>query len=92
MQISQTRVVDPVIMYRAVGSEIQKERQRENDKGSDGAVRRKDKERKGRGGKQHRDTEYNIGVSLAAVSTPRNANESPHPAKRIKEQQQSLGH
>jgi len=38
------------------------------------------------------DTGYNIGVSLAAVSTPRDANEPPHPAKRIKEQQQSLGH
>lgn len=57
------------------------------------AVRKKEKERKRRGGKQHRDTGYkHTGVSLAAVSTPRNANESPHPAKRINEQQQSLGH
>ncbi|EFN65922.1 hypothetical protein EAG_09225 [Camponotus floridanus] len=83
MQISQTRVVVVVIMYRVVGSERQKERQKEeSDKGS------AEKEMERESGKRHR--VQASGVSLAAVSTPHNANEPPHPAKRIKEQQQSL--
>lgn len=88
MQISQTQVVVVVIMYRVVGSERQKERQKEeSDKG---AARERDRERKWKATPRH--GVQAPGVSLAAVSTPRNANEPPHPAKRIKEQQQSLGH
>lgn len=50
MQISQTRVVDPVIMYRAVGGETRKERQREaSDKDSTGPREGKRKRKRARG-------------------------------------------
>jgi hypothetical protein len=72
-------------MYGAVDDVREKERRRkESDKGSTGCET--EKQRESESGKQHRDTGYKrTGVSLAAVSTPRNANEPPHPAKRIKE-------
>lgn len=49
MQISQTRVVDPVIMYRAVGGETRKERQREaSDEDSTGPREGKRKRKRAR--------------------------------------------